>query len=197
MTSSYLMRLSGLAAIAGGALLIIAAIAGQFPESGGVAYYIFFRLTFFAAHVFIFFALMGIYLRQHEQAGWLGLTGFVLAIIANALFTTTLGLRAFLNLTNAFFLIGPRLLPLSLLLLAIATTRTRILPAWAAWLIFLGPLLNLAVAVFGQNRQAFDAIVNIIGAGIAPALLAAGLIWMGIELRSKPRRNIVADRRKE
>lgn len=54
-------------AIVSGALLIIAAIAAQFPESGGVAYYIFFRLTFFAAHVFIFFALMGIYLRQRVQ----------------------------------------------------------------------------------------------------------------------------------
>lgn len=95
MSASALVRWGALAAILGGVLLVIADLWGLLMEGlgGDQSFSEIARTSSFAitqglsllAAVLILFALVGLYLRQSEEAGVLGVLGFVLAFLGTAL----------------------------------------------------------------------------------------------------------------
>ena len=80
MTSSTLMRLAGLSAVVAGLCFIII---GMFhpvnvPASVTTAAWVNAHIAAFALGFFGLFGMAGLYARQAEKSGWLGLAGFVL-----------------------------------------------------------------------------------------------------------------------
>jgi hypothetical protein len=91
MSSSSLIRLSGLAAVVAGVLLLIgdllslATESENLSESATTAPYVFTFLLFLLGTVLVLVGLVGLYVRQSEAAGMLGLVGFVVAFLGTAL----------------------------------------------------------------------------------------------------------------
>jgi len=178
MSRYELIRWSGLAGDASGVLIIVGAIAAPFvgPVASGT--------LFVTGHILLFFLLSGVYVTQSSYAGLLGLLGYVLSTIGNALFIVIQTASSFalprIEETGEMF---PAAVPatgiifsLGLLLFAIANTRVRALPAWAGWLMFAGMALNLALP-----RLLTDAPDLVFA--IAPVLLGLGAIGFGLGLR--------------
>lgn len=184
MSSSNLIRLGGLAAVLAGVLLTIGALLSLATESENpsesatTASYAFTWLLYLLGGVLLLLGLVGLYARQSEAAGILGLVGFVAA-----LFGTVLALGAVwaqLFVAPSLAIEAPRVLdteptgalalgytltflvflPLGWLLFGIATLRARVYPRVAAIVLIVGaviggllPLteivLNVAVAWLG------------------------------------------------
>ena len=194
MTSKYI-RWGGLAAILGGALLLIAdgwslvrEIFGLVPESFSeeavTNTWTAMSVLFMCGGVLILLGLVGIYSRQAEEAGILGLIGFLAAFV-----TMTLVVGAFWTFTfvapsvameaPAFldgepagplgvgFILTFFSFPAGLALFGIATFRARVFPRMAAAALTLGALV--AFAPF---------------AGVT-ILLDAAVIWIGYSLYSE------------
>ena len=91
MPSSELIRWSGLAAILAavllsvGALLNIATETENLSESATTAPYAFTWLLYLLGGVLLLLGLVGLYARQSEAAGILGLVGFFVAFLGTAL----------------------------------------------------------------------------------------------------------------
>ena len=87
MSSSNLIRWSGLAALVGAVLLVVLDVtefvlfSGQ-PESVAAATnaWVVVQVSFMASTVLVILGLTGLYARQAEQAGTLGLIGFLVAL---------------------------------------------------------------------------------------------------------------------
>ncbi|MGB8643743.1 MAG: hypothetical protein WCF84_00770 [Anaerolineae bacterium] len=129
---------------------------------------------FLAADVFIAFGLFGLYLRQADKAGWLGLIAFVLAVFATALSIGSAAIQAYVFSYVAAQPNAPKLLseftspggplaavgPLDLtwvllyepgfILTAIATIRAGVLPRWAGWLLLASSVLANLVFLGGR-----------------------------------------------
>ena len=194
MTSKYI-RWGGLAAILGGALLLTAdgwslvrEIFGLVPESFSeeavTNTWTAMSVLFMCGGVLILLGLVGIYSRQAEEAGILGLIGFLAAFV-----TMTLVVGAFWTFTfvapsvameaPAFldgepagplgvgFILTFFSFPAGLALFGIATFRARVFPRMAAAALTLGALV--AFAPF---------------AGVT-ILLDAAVIWIGYSLYSE------------
>ena len=91
MNSANLARVGGgLAAILGGLLIVVAAIVGLFVDFENVAvaatgsYILFAKLSLLGA-ILVLGALVGLYARQAEQAGSLGLLAFLVTFSGMAL----------------------------------------------------------------------------------------------------------------
>lgn len=194
MTSSNLIRLSGLAAMAGGGLFVIldvleSLLFGSLPydQAAASGAWILVQGSYLAATVLIALGLVGLYLRQAEQAGTLGFVAFLAAfssamMAAGASWSETFfgswlaqaapqlleadpsgALAAGLILTFALFALGG-------LLFGLASLRAGVLPRGAAVLLMIGavlyPLLGVASIPF------------------AAVLFGAALAWMGYALWS-------------
>jgi hypothetical protein len=204
MTASTLMRLAGLSAILAGLCFIIM---GMFhpinvPASVTTATWVNVHLFAVGMSFFGLFGLVGLYARQVEESGWLGLAGFVL-------FSVWMGLVMGFTFVEAFIL--PRLttespafvagflgmftgtpsevelgiLPtlwnisgpiyiLGPLLFGIATFRAGVLPRWAGALLVLGAVLVPVSALVPPEYQP----KILIPVGLA-------LAWMGYALISE------------
>ncbi len=99
MTASSLMRLAGLSAILAGLCFVIVGIFHQenVPSAVTTATWVNVHIVAVAMGFFGLFGMVGIYVRQAEKAGWLGLVGFVL-------FTSWLGLMMPFSFMEAFIL---------------------------------------------------------------------------------------------
>lgn len=179
MSRYELIRLSGLAGIASGLLIIAGAVA--LPSAEPVV----FGTLFVSGHILLFFLLTGVYSIQYSATGLIGLLGYALSMIANALFVAIQAADSFVlsrvvvsedlfpaaaPATVAIFTIG-------LLLLAIANSRTRALMPLMGWLMFLGMALNLVLPrlVVAPPEFVF---------AIPPALVGLGAAGFGWALRS-------------
>jgi hypothetical protein len=206
ITSSTLTRWAGLSAIVGG--VIYAGIQPIHPPdflpwvtTGKWAIIISLKLTM----CFLFLiGIAGIYLRQVEKAGWLGLTGFVLFCLSWALQSgfvfaeifilpplatvTPQFVDSYLGVVNgtpgemnigaiipAYAFVGILYL-LGGMLFGIATFRARVLPRWPAGLLTVTAILTPAAALFPHEIQRFAAMPM----GIAIA-------WLGYALWSEQR----------
>lgn len=198
ITASRLIRWSGLAAIAGG--LIFAGIQPIHPPdylasvtTGTWATFMYLKL---AMCLFFLIGITGIYSRQVDRAGWLGLAGFALLIVTwflQSVFIFTEGfilpiaagvapqlVESFLTLANgtkATMDIGPAAAVYGVaglcymlggLLFGIATVRAGILPKWAAILLAVAAVLTPAAALLPHELQRL--------AGIPVGLTIA---WLG------------------
>ena len=175
MNSNRLFQLSGLAGIISAALLLVfgfgwlAAPEPNMSQSEILAY------SGAFAHVFFAFALTGMYLIQHEESGSLGLIAYVTGSVGNIFFTSGQFMSAYFLLTDDFSSLMISLLPIGLLLFAIANQRGKILPVAGAWLMFLGQLAN---SLFPKLSVDLPVIFQI-------AIFAAGIYLMSSALRKK------------
>jgi hypothetical protein len=205
ITGSSLIRWSGLAALVAG--LIFAGIQPIHPPDvlssvTTVAWTIIISLKFAMCLLFLI-GIAGIYARQVEEAGWLGLAGFLLLILCwwlqtGYVFTDLFTLpvlataapqfvESFLGIVNpgspvemnigalpaAYGFIGI-LYMLGGLLFGIATLRAGILPRWPAGLLAVAAVVTPAAALLPHAIQRLAAIP----VGIA-------LAWLGYALWSE------------
>ncbi|MEK6221843.1 MAG: hypothetical protein N2D54_06305 [Chloroflexota bacterium] len=175
MTSNFLYRISGYAALLASVFLLITGL-GLMSKSPEISGFMAFSILGAVAHVLFIFIAMGFYFRQAEQLGWLGLVGFVTITIGNLIFTAGQYISAYISLSDNPFGVGITLLPLGLLIFALINDKAGDHPRLAAWLMFFGPALNL----FSSYSDAFSSPVL-----LQILLFSAGLILTGLFLVKK------------
>ena len=157
------------------------------------------------ASLLIALGLVGLYLRQSENVGVLGLIGFVLSFVgttlsAGALIFLSVGLIPFLASRGMDSLVDPKgpllssssmklavglpalSLVLGLLILAIVTLRARMLPQRGAWLIiFTIPLAIVGTALVLFIGTSWQGLIQ----SALGVLLGLGLVAWGWALWSE------------
>jgi hypothetical protein len=160
MSSSELIRWSGLAAVVGGVSLGIAELVAlsffglDFRQTATTGTYAFYSLLIMITAVLLPLGLVGLYVRQSEAAGPLGFGGFVVAFIGTVLVAGFFWSSAFVApilAVEAPQLLDVRSLPgffrsfivfgLGWLLFGVATLRAGIYPRAPAVLLIVGSVL--------------------------------------------------------
>ncbi len=177
MSSSDLVRWSGILAIGAGASFIVSPF--LHPSSPQSAAWVPMHLLSFGALIATLLALVGILAYQLEQAGRLGLVGFFTAFVGTAmmlmegrehLFSPDFGVgtpRGLLELIIASFIFS-----IGYILLGIAIARGGVLPRGAGVLLAIGGPITAFSPPIGVW------VVDIIGS----ALVGLGLTWVGYVL---------------
>lgn len=211
ITASNLIRWSGLAAMAAG--LIFAGIQPVHPadvlQSVTTSFWAVIMSLKLAMCLFFLVGITGIYARQAESAGWLGLAGFALLIVSFWLQTGFVFVELFVLPVVAVSLPGfvdsalgiangqpgvmdiGALVPtysvvgicylLGGLLFGIATVRAGVLPQRPAILLAFAAIITPAAALLPHALQRYAAVPT----GVA-------LIWLGYSLWSEQRRGKVS-----
>lgn len=190
MFSSNLVRVGGLAAITAGALLLILdawglvlLLLGAYPENFSeealtISYTVQSALWLIGA-LLLLVAVVGLYARQSEAAGALGLTGFLAALIGTGLIVGMVWTNTFVPPALAVeapavldaepagslafgFMFSSIVFGLSWALFGVAMLRARVYPRVAAILLIIGALI---------------VIVPLPATGL---LIEAALIWLGV-----------------
>jgi hypothetical protein len=202
ISTTALMRLAGLSAMLAGLGIVVMGMFHPANEPAFVTTTAWIIVHIFAASLGFFgvLGLAGVYARQVEKAGWLGLIGFIL-------FSAWLALVGMLSFVEAALLpqlasefppfvagflgmftgvsgqvnlgalpllwtVSTPMLILGSLLFAIATFRARVLPRWGAALLALGSLM-----------VPFSALVSTeTAAKIIMVPMGLGIGWMGYAL---------------
>ena len=192
MSSSNLVRWSGLATVVGAVLLIVLDLAefifiGGQPESAVAANsaLVIVRATYMLAITLISLGLVGLYAIQTEQAGTLGLIAFLVTVIGIVMIAGAQWGAAFLGPwlaevapeildtePSAFFIAGLvlsfLLFALGWLLFGLASLRARVLPRGASILMMVGAVLFFAML-----------FLELPGSTV---VLGVALAWMGYAL---------------
>ena len=172
MTSSNLVRVGGLAAVAAGALLLIAdvwnlllEVLGAYPENFSdiavTTTWTVFSSMFLIGALLLLVALAGLHARQSEAAGAFGLAGFLAALVGTGLLagmfwtlafvvpSAAIEAPAFLNneetagpLDTGFMLSGIAV-AVGWALFGVATFRARVFPRTAAIVLIAGALITI------------------------------------------------------
>jgi hypothetical protein len=183
MSSSNLIRWSGLAAIAGGVSLAIAELVSlsffgyDFSRTATTSTYALYSLLIMITGVLLPLGLVGLYARQSEVSGALGLVGFVVAFVGTMLVAGFFWTSAFVApvlAVEAPELLAVRSLPgffrsfivfgLGWLLFGVATLRAGVYPRVAAVLVVVG------------------AVLIVIPLPLTGVVLAVAVAWMGYGL---------------
>jgi hypothetical protein len=201
MSPSTLLRISGLALVLAAAMFVVAemlAFSIFLREADGYDLrsfatsntFILQSLLTLLAGTLLLGGLVGLYVRQSEAAGKLGLMAFLLAFLGTALVTgdfyvntvvtpmVAMEVPAFLDNPLSGFLqvwlpVSFGILTLSWLLLGVSIVRTRVYPRGASWLLLIGAVV--ALAPLPLDNLPFD----------------VALAWLGFALlkeRETPRR---------
>jgi hypothetical protein len=194
MSSSNLIRWSGLAALVGGVLLAVFDVAefvliGGQPESvaAGTGALIIERVAVLVPVALVLLGLVGLYARQAEQAGALGLVAFLAAFIGTVMVFGLQWSAAFIGpwlaevapelldrepggLLAAGFMLSFVLLALGWLLFGLASLRARVLPGGAAVVLMVGAVLLFVFLM-----------LDVPGSTV---VFGAALVWMGYALWS-------------
>ncbi len=205
ITASTLMRLAGGSAMLAGLCLIVM---GMFhplnvPEAVATAAWVNVHIFATALGFFGMFGMAGLYARQVEKSGWMGLAGFLLFTIWMALVSGFSFVEAFILprlvvespkfvegilgmfssipseidlgiLPTLWNISGPMYI-LGPLLFGIATFRAGVLPRWAGGLLAIGALLIPVGAMVPPEYQSEVALIPV---GLA-------LAWLGYALFSE------------
>lgn len=207
MTASTLMRLAGVSAMLAGLCFIII---GMFhpenvPSSVTTAVWVNVHIAATALGFFGLFGMAGLYTRQVEKSGWLGLAGFLMLSVWFVLITGFSFVEAFIlphlaaespafvesllgMLTGVPGTVDLGVLPmlwnisgpmyiLGALLFGIATFRARVLPRWAGGLLTLAAVL---IPISGMFPHEYQAKIAMIPVGLA-------MVWLGYALFSERR----------
>jgi len=207
MTASTLMRLAGLSAMLAGLCFIIIGLFHQLnvPSSITTATWVNVHVFATALGFFGLFGMAGLYTRQVEKSGWLGLVGFILFSLWMTLVSSFSFVEAFilpqlaaespafvesvlgmftsvpgtvdLGVLPMLWNISGLLIILGPLVFGIATFRARVLPRWAGGLLAIGAIL---VPVGGMVPAEYQPEFIMIPLGLAIA-------WMGFALISERR----------
>jgi hypothetical protein len=194
MSSSNLIRWSGLAALVGGVLVVVYDVldAALFPGeqvSGAMATSSWFivQILSLVGLVLITLGLVGLYARQVEQGETLGLVAFLVAFIGTVMVSGSVWSEAFIGpvvaeaapelvganpsgVVAAGIILAFGLFALGWLLFGLASLRARVLPRGAALLLMVG-----AVLFFVVSSLEFPGSTIVMG---------AALVWMGYALWS-------------
>ncbi len=158
MSSTTLIRLSGLAAVLAG---ILRAANSFLPtDASGGAISILYLLT----DLFILFGIFGMYGFQHQESGLWGFFGFLLATIGIVIIRTgTLDGVSLYSIGALTFSIG-------LSLFAVGSWRARKLPKWVSsfW------LFSVIVGIFGYFVAGFSPLFILSGVIFGIAFAGAG-----------------------
>jgi hypothetical protein len=206
ITASHLFRLAGLAAVVAG---LSFAVVGAFHPANVIASvttprWAIVHVFALAMSFFGMFGMTGLYARQVEESGWLGLIGYLmlttwLAIVMGFTFVESFILPTMATMfpvvvegfvgmfTNTASTVDLGLLPtmwaisgplylLGGVIFGIATFRAGIFPRWAGILLAVGTAAGPAAILFPQDFVGFVAIP----VGIA-------LAWLGYALWSERR----------
>jgi hypothetical protein len=206
ITAATLMRLAGLSAMLAGLCFLVIGIFHPMnvPASVTTAAWVNVHIFATALGFFGLFGMAGLYARQVEESGWLGLIGFLLFSAWMTLVTGFSFVEAFIlprlaSESPAFvaailgmFSSAPSAIDLGLLptlwnisgpmyilgplLFGIATFRARVLPHWAGGLLVLGAVLVPVGAIVPPEYQPKI---------MAPVGLA--MAWLGYALFSERR----------
>ncbi len=180
MTTSNLIRWSGLAAIASGLSLVVAEFVTlgffgyDFSTTATTGAYALYSVLIMITGVLLPLGLVGLYARQLEASGPLGLVGFVVAFAGTVLVAGFFWTSAFIApvlAVEAPELLAVRSLPgffrsflvfgLGWLLFGVATLRAGVYPRIAAVLLIVGALLT------------------VIRLPLTSVVLGAAVAWMG------------------
>ena len=163
MSSSSLIRLSGLAAVVAGVLLLIgdllslATESENMSESATTTPHIFTFLLYLLGSVLVLVGLVGLYVRQSEAAGVLGLVSFAGAFLGTSLVLGVVWAQLFIapflavqaprvldtEPTGALgFTLTFALLAVGWLLFGVAALRARVYPRAAAIVLMVGAVIN-------------------------------------------------------
>ena len=194
MSSSNLVRWSGLSALIGGVIFIIldileSVLFAGLPESEAAltASWIVVQVGFIVAALLISLGLVGLYARQAEQAGTFGLVAFVVAFIGEMMAIGS-------TWSEAFF--GPWLAEVAPQILSSDPTGTVIAGILLTYLLFaLGWLLFGLASLRSGELPRGASVLLMIGAVIFPVLgfleiplsavlYGAAVAWMGYALLS-------------
>ncbi len=194
MSSSNLMRWSGLAASVGGALFVVLDVAeflllGNQPysEAAATGAWILVEGSFFLALVLIGLGLVGLYLRQARQAGALGLIGFVVAFLGGMMAAGSTWSETFFGAWLAQA--APELLDADPAGAVIAGVLMSYLLFALGWLLFGLASLRAAVLARGASILLMVGALWFVAGGLgelpfAGVLYGAAMAWMGFALWS-------------
>ena len=204
MSSSDLIRGSGLALILGGVSFGLFMLLHPFDQLAGPhgaqsAAWVPAHSFHFLGALFSLFGLVGLYARQIEQSGRLGLLGFVLAFVGTAMFVGTGMITAYLwpviaryapdfveadgamfsePLARGTIEATYAFLVVGYVVFSVATMRAGVFPRWNAWLLIVGIVLfSVPVAPVGPVPW----IVRVVGA----LVFGAALVALGYALRAR------------
>src|SRR2546423_2563694 len=206
MTGANLIRQAGLSAMVAGSIFTVVGLIHppQLVSSLATSMWIFVHLLTIVMAFFGLLGIAGIYARQVEKAGWMGLAGclllslwyvivtgftffeaFILPLLASdspkfaesflGIFTGSVGETSVGVLATLWTLLGVVYI-LGNLLFGIATFRAGILSRWAAALLGLGAVSSPAFALLPQSF-----------APLAAVPVGLGLAWLGYSLWSEGR----------
>jgi len=202
MSTAKLIRWSGLISILTGVLYAIAALlhpVGEDLAAFTSPNWIPAHLVYWIAAMLMLFSLIGLYARQAEKAGWLGLVGFVLALIGTAFVGTIFVIvstvvplvaaeapalfeRAATPPTASVLIVALGY-GVGYILFGVATMRAGILPRWS------GLLLIIGVAFFMISESApFVRNLSHVIVTAGDVMFGLGLVWMGYALWSEKRK---------
>jgi len=207
MLTTNLIRWSGLIAVLGGILFPVAAIIhpnGEDLAAVNMPNWVPAHLLGFVSVTLMHLSLIGLYARQVEQAGWLGLIGFVLAFVGGAFaiviqYVTSTVIPLIAAQAPALFdqaMTPPKFAPplfvlgfiLGHFLFGLATIRAGVLPRGSGFLVVIGILLFFLgeVSFLGQGvstpaLQQFFALIRKLHVIVLLGDIAfgLGLAWMG------------------
>ena len=178
MSSSTLFRLSGGILIVGS----LFAIAGFLLHPGGNNPANYLSPIWFSANLLIMvgallvsLGLPGMYARQAERAGKLGLIGFMFPALATNVITRSLLTGPPPATYGRLILVALLLELIGPLLLGIATLRAKIFPSWTGWLLIATPVIVLVgffVSLPGPLAQLDAVVLYVALAGMGISLLA-------------------------
>ncbi len=211
MTKTDLMRWSGLSSLLGGGLYAAGAVlhpAGEGIDAVGSPRWVPSHVVYWAAILLIQLGLVGLYARQHERAGWLGLAGFTLAFAGTTLVSGILLYAAtimpliaaqapaiFEQATTmptymaAVFVMG---FGLGWVLFGMATVRAGVLPRWPGLLLIAGVLLFVV-----SEAAAFEAGLAHTLVTVGDLAFGIGMVWLGTALLTERTVQGVPQRRRE
>lgn len=184
MSPASLIRLGGLAAVGAGVLLIISDLADlliDYENMAEAATTFAFALSswaFLLGLVLLLGGLVALYVYQSEEAGVLGLGGFVVAFLGTALGIGAAWVGTFIEPFIAVqapqlleveespggFLVSFIILSVGWLLFAIATLRAAVFPRWAAILLVVG------------------VVITFLPIPLSGIVFSAAVIWLGLVL---------------
>ncbi len=191
MTSSNLVRVGGgSAAMVGGVLILISAILGSLAlgaesisEQASTGAYAFVTLLYLLAVVLVLGGLVGLYARQSEEAGLLGVVGFLVAFLGTALLVGASWNQAFITPALAETVAGVVLLEQGLPGWANFGFTLTFLLASLGWLIF--GVATLLARVYSRPAAVLliiGALVSFIPLSYTEVLLAGAIAWLGFDL---------------
>ena len=200
MTSSNLIRWAGLSLVVTGVLLVVGPIIhpADDPTSLATSLWAIAHYLILGSLIFGLLGTVGLYARQVEEAGSLGLVGFIMLFVALALFTGLTFFEAFilpvlateapqfvgglfageisLGVLETVAPVAGLVESIGGLLFGIAIIRAGILPRWAA-----------IVFIIGIVPAGLGPLLPEVVARISNVVLGIGLAWLGYALWSERR----------